>query len=881
MIRTPIAALSLIVMTVGPIVAHSSPANRRDGPTAAPDLPEPGISLALAEARRAAIESLGYDLALRLPAKKVTPITGRLTVTVTLRTNDGPLVFDFAAPPDHVQRVEANGQTVAPTIGHGHVLVPAASLRTGVNTIVFDFVAGDAPLNRGDDFLYTLFVPARAHRAFPCFDQPDLKARLTLALDLPVDWRAVANGVEVGREARGERTLVRFAETEPLSTYLMAFAAGRLDVEEAVRGQRRFRMFHRETDAPKLARNRDAIFDLHASALAWLEEYTGIPYPWGKFDFFLVPAFQFGGMEHPGAIFYNAPALLLDESATKNQLLGRASLIAHETAHMWFGDLVTMRWFDDVWTKEVYANFYAAKIVNPSFPDVNHDLRFLFSHHPTAYDIDRSDGTHPIRQPLENLDQAGSLYGAIIYQKAPVVMRQLERLVGEDRFRDGIRDYLRRFAFGNATWPELVALLDARVDEDLAAWSRAWVEEAGRPIVEGTVALHDEGSVASVTLAQRDPLGRGVIWPQALEVVVGLGDGLRTFDVRLDGPSVDIGGMAGLDAPRFVLPAGGGLGYARFDLDEGSLAYLLDHLPDVPDALTRGAAWVSVWDALLEGRVAPLRWFDLAEHAIGREADELNVQRMLTDARQVFWRFLTPPQRASRAPALEALLASGLDRATSASLKAAWFGALARVALRPETLARLERVWRKTETIEGLTLAEPDFISLALELAVREVPVWREILAGQLDRIENPDRKARFAFVTPALDADAAVRDAFFGRLRDRAERQREPWVLEALGYLHHPLRATHAVRYVEPSLDLLEEIRATGDIFFPKRWLDATLGGHQSAEVAATVRAYLERRPDLSPRLRRVVLQSSDELFRAARLLARVTAAEDAADTR
>ena len=172
------------------------------------------------------------------------------------------------------------------------------------------------------------------------------------------------------------------------------------------------------------------LFDLHAAALEWLERYTGIPYPFGKFDFFLVPAFQFGGMEHPGAVFYNAPGLMLDESATQNQLLERASTISHETSHMWFGDLVTMRWFTDVWMKEVFANFMAAKIVNPSFPGVNHDLRFLHAYYPLAYDVDRTAGTNAIRQPLDNLKDAGTLYGAIIYQKAPIVMRQLETIMG-------------------------------------------------------------------------------------------------------------------------------------------------------------------------------------------------------------------------------------------------------------------------------------------------------------------------------------------------------------------------------------------------------------------------------------------------------------------
>src|SRR5437016_10299680 len=152
-------------------------------------------------------------------------------------------------------------------------------------------------------------------------------------------------------------------------------------------------------------------------------------------------------MEHPGAVFYNAPGLLLEESATQNQKLDRASTIAHETAHMWFGDLVTMRWFTDVWMKEVFANFMAAKIVNPSFPGINHELRFLLAHYPAAYDVDRTAGTNAIRQPLANLSEAGTLYGAIIYEKAPIVMRQLETFLGADAFRDGLREYLRRYAF--------------------------------------------------------------------------------------------------------------------------------------------------------------------------------------------------------------------------------------------------------------------------------------------------------------------------------------------------------------------------------------------------------------------------------------------------
>lgn len=157
-------------------------------------------------------------------------------------------------------------------------------------------------------------------------------------------------------------------------------------------------MYYRETDSVKVKRNSDEVFSLHAKSLAWLEDYTAIKYPFGKFDFVLIPSFQYGGMEHPGSIFYNESSLFLDENPPVNRKLARASVIAHESAHMWFGDLVTMDWFNDVWLKEVFANFMAAKIVHPSFPEINHNLRFLLAHYPGAYEVDRSSGTNPILQ---------------------------------------------------------------------------------------------------------------------------------------------------------------------------------------------------------------------------------------------------------------------------------------------------------------------------------------------------------------------------------------------------------------------------------------------------------------------------------------------------
>ena len=564
--------------------------------------------------------------------------------------------------------------------------MPADALVVGVNHVTIEFTAGDVPLNRQGDFLYTLFVPARAHEAFPCFDQPDLKARFSLALDLPRAWSALTNAPETDRTADSARLRLRFAETKPLPTYLFAFAAGKLSVETADRGGRTLRMFHRETDTGRLERNRGAIFDLHAAALEWLERYTGIQYPWGKFDFFLVPAFQFSGMEHPGAIYYNAPALLLEPSATTNQLLARASVIAHETAHMWFGDLVTMRWFDDVWMKEVFANHFAAKIVNPSFPGINHDLRFLYAHYPGAYAVDRTAGTHAIRQPLDNLRNAGTLYGPIIYLKAPIVMRQLERLLGVDEMREGLREYLRRFAYANASWTDLIALLDTRTTEDLAVWSRTWVEESGRPAISTELQVDGAGRVASVTVVQRDATGESRVWTQQIEIALGYADGVRLVEVPLRSARTEVSDVRGWAQPLFVLANGSGLAYGRVVLDATSVAWLTAHLPAVGDPLTRGSAWVTLWDELLERRIPPASLLDLALRALPVEDDELNLQRILTYTESTFWRFTSASARADSAPRIERVLRDGLDRAATPSLKGAWFRSLARVATTPPTL---------------------------------------------------------------------------------------------------------------------------------------------------------------------------------------------------
>jgi aminopeptidase N len=265
---------------------------------------------------------------------------------------------------------------------------------------------------------------------------------------------------------------------------------------------------------------------------------------------------------------------------------------------------------------------------------------------------------------------------------------------------------------------------------------------------------------------------------------------------------------------------------------------------------------VDLWENLLAERLAPADFNRLAVRALPKESDEQNAQFVLSCLTRAFWLFEPRPQ-------LEDFLRDGIARAKTASRKSAWFNAYRDVVLSKDGLEWLARVWRREEKIEGLPLAEPDEINLAMELAVREVPGWQQILATQRDRTQNPDRKARFDFVVPALSADPAIRQQAFDRLREVEGRRREPWALESLHYLNHPLREQPSIALIRPSLDLLEEVQRTGDIFFPQRWTDSALGGHRSPEAARIVQEFLAQHPKLPERLRWTVLVSADELFR------------------
>lgn len=824
----------------------------------------PGISEELAHFRKSTIDNIVYDLTFNIPLSKSDPVNGEAEISFVLENTDRDVILDFNASPDKIKQVKSNGEVIDVKWEQEHLIIPADHLQPQ-NSIYIQFEAGDQSLNRYEDYLYTLFVPERASTCFPVFDQPDLKARYKLTLTVPQGWQAVANGPVTSMEEHKDRVSYRFAETKPISSYLFSFAVGDFKVVTRQTGGREMRMLHRETDSTKVNRNVDAIFEWHTKSLQWLEEYTGIPYPFEKFDFVLIPSFQYGGMEHPGAILYAASSLFLDESSTLNQELSRARLIAHETAHMWFGDLVTMKWFSDVWLKEVFANFMAAKIVNPGFPDVNHDLQFMMAHYPGAYHVDRTRGTHPIQQPLDNLKNAGTLYGGIIYQKAPVVMRMLEESTGEEKLKQGLREYLNNYAFGNASWDDLIAILSDDVTFNIDSWNDRWVKSAGMPVVYYRLSSKnkEEEVIDKLSIWSRNEhADEAQWWNQDLRVLLGYPDSttLVGANILTDSKSFDLKGLA---YPEYLFLNGGGLGYGYFRMGGDSKEHFLKNIDKHEDPVLRGAVWINLFEAMLRRQLNPDKLMNRAIESLPQEKEALIAEYITSVIETIYWKVYKPEQRHQLAPRLEGLLLNMALHAPTTNLKSTYFNTLKKIAITDNGVMILKKIWSEEMSLEGLPLAERDYTSLAYELAVREVEGYEEILRTQYKNITNPDRKKKFEFIEPALSADQAVRDTFFESLKDEKNRSNEAWVLEALSYLHHPLRAQSAVKYIEPSLEMLTDIQLTGDIFFPYRWLDRTFAGHSSEEADNEVRQFLYKHNDYPVNLKNKILQTSDILFR------------------
>lgn len=824
------------------------------------ELPTEGVSLELAQTRKANIESVSYKIHFNIPEIKSNPIKGSSTISFeAMKSND--VVLDFRAESSMVENLTINGLPIEFIFANGHIVIPKKYVNKGKNSLQVDFTAGTSSLNRNDEYLYTLLVPDRASTVFPCFDQPDMKASFELSLTISTDWKAVSNGQIIDEIHNGNGSKhITFEVTKPISTYLFAFAAGKFETISKKIGSYEFTLYHRETDIFKLKRNTDIIFDYHAQSIRWLEEYTQIPYPFGKLDFVLIPGFQYSGMEHPGAIFYRDSRLLLDENATLNHKLRQANLIAHEVAHQWFGNLVTMRWFNDVWLKEVFAGLMADKIVNPMFPDLNHNLSFLLSHYPRAYSIDRTDGANPIVQNLDNLLNAGTLYGDIIYHKAPIMFRQLELFMGEEPFKQGVRAYLKKYEMANANWDELVEILNGQTPIDLIAWSESWTKSTGRPVIQITSTIIANGSKIEIS-SETDETLPNLPMQFAISYISKANEWSKTvFTDSL--PYVF--NYSVTDSLPVIFPNSNGFGYGCISVDSVTVNHIISSNTIPANSLTRASFLVSLHELFLDGKIDRNIYFDYLSQCFVSENDAQIQSFILNCIELVFRKFSDQLFNYLYLLPTEQMLWNALSSSMPTSQKRSVLTVLSSIFQSPQMVSLLHETW-VTGQVGKLALSEDERTVLALELMVRKPELFDAIFQGEYERITNADRKKRFALIAKAASALASERIAFFDSLTNPANRKPEPWIAEGLRILHHPLRSEFSIRFIEPSLNMLAEIQRTGDIFFPKDWLDATLYGHNSAEAYQIVDYWLRSNETISNNLKLKVLQSVDMLKRSA----------------
>ncbi len=821
---------------------------------------ENGISKELAVYRKSQVLNISYDLSFEIPKEKEHPILSQLTLKANLGNVQEPLYLDFNEKKENLKSVIVNGKTVVILHEKEHLIIPKKYLIKGQNIVEVYFIAGDLSLNRNDDFLYTLLVPDRASTLFPCFDQPDIKATYTLSITAPKGWSVLAGAPLSKKTELGDFVQHQFEQSDQMSTYLFSFVAGEFKSISKNSDNFPMTLLYRENNPEKLSESMDAIFSLHRQSVSFLEKYTQYPFPFKKMDFATIPVFQYVGMEHVGTIQYRESKLFLDNSATNSEKLSRGKLIAHETSHMWFGDLVTMKWFNDVWMKEVFANFMADKIMNPLFPDINHNLQFLATHYSSAYEEDRTKGTHPIRQNLANLKNAGSLYGNIIYNKSPIMMRQLEASMGKEMFQKGIQKYIQKYANSNADWENLVEILDEETSLNIKKWSDVWVNQSGRALFTDHIEYDDAQTIRSFVIQQQAEDGSLNVWPQIFEIGLVYPDTIKVIPVHVNSRITELKEAIGLQKPISVIYNYNGYGYGVFPVDSNNL----DKIPDIKDEVARAYSYINAYENTLTGKITAVKAFDVFVKGIAVEQNELIVKLLSNQLSSIFWNFLNVKQQVVAQAELELLLFNELQAEIPSNVKKTIFGLFENIAYSKTGKEKLYQIWNKEIIIPNLKLNEDDYINMAMDLAIYKHEKFDDILSKTRAIISNSDKQKRFDFLLPSLSNDLAVRDAFMASLKLQKNREKEAWVQVGLANVHHPLRQDSSKKYLKECLNLIEEVQLTGDIFFPKGWLVNSVGKYSSADAFKIVNDFLKENPKFSPVLKRKLLQATDNLSRA-----------------
>ncbi|MGX7675735.1 aminopeptidase N [Plantactinospora sp. DSM 117369] len=827
----------------------------------------------VAAAERAAlltVESYDIELDLTGPAERF-----RSTSTVRFRAATPGAGTFVEVRPARLLGVRLNGADLDPAAldDNQYPLTGLAAENTLVVDAEMAYSNSGEGLHRfvdpadGETYLYAMSGMDNAQRIFACFDQPDLKAPVTLTVVAPPEWTVAGNGRH-GTAPHSGRWV--FAPTPPLATYVVTLVAGPYAVRRAEHDGIPLGLYCRRSLADHLDRDAEEILTVTRQCLDQLHRLFGVRYPFDKYDQAFVPEFNMGAMENPGLVTFR-DEFLPRSAVTDAERERRANVIAHEMSHMWFGDLVTLRWWDDLWLNESFAEYFGTRVTAEATRFDRAWTTFALHRKAWGYAADQRPSTHPVA-PAEVVDAAEALANldGISYAKGASVLRQLVAWLSDDAFLAGLREYFAAHRFGNATLADLLAALATSSGRDLTGWAQVWLRQPRLNTVRTEVRLRDDGHYAEVALVQSAPPEHPVLRPH--RIGVGLydsdpaGTGLRLRDrieVDLD-PAVDGGrtvldGLTGQPAARLLLPNDGDLTFAKVRLDAGSVAAVPAALPELADPLARALLWAEALDAVTDGERPVADLVALVVAALPAETEVAVVQDVLARARNLLDRYLDPEVR----PAALEQLAGACARL----LAVAPSGGSGQLAAARGWISATVDTARLTGWLAGKDV--PDGLAVDAELrwaVLRRLAVLGAAGEPEIAAEQAADRSAsgaEWAATCRAALPDPAAKEHAWRLLVGETSLSNRLLEATARGFWQ-PEQAGLTDSYVER---YFAEMPAAARQRTP--WVaDRVAGlGYPRYAVSARTRelaAALLARDDLSPGLRRVVVDEDDDLRRA-----------------
>ncbi|OII67852.1 aminopeptidase N [Streptomyces sp. CC77] len=691
----------------------------------------PGTNLTRVEAqRRAALLTVdSYEIDLDLSgAQEGGTFRSDTLVRFDSAEDNAETFIDLVAPAVH--EVVLNGKHLDVASVFRDARITLKHLRQGRNEL--RVVADCAYTNSGEGlhrfvdpvdgqaYLYTQFEVPDARRVFASFEQPDLKATFRFTVKAPAGWTVVSNS-PTPEPKDPESTVWAFEPTPRISTYITALIVGPYHaVHSAYEGPDGQVVPLGVYCRPSLAEflDADAIFEVTRQGFDWFQEKFDYAYPFAKYDQLFVPEFNAGAMENAGAVTIR-DQYVFRSKVTDAAYEVRAETILHELAHMWFGDLVTMEWWNDLWLNESFATYtsIACQAYAPGSRWPHAWTTFANQMKTWAYRQDQLPSTHPIMAEIRDLDDVLVNFDGITYAKGASVLKQLVAYVGMDAFFTGVQAYFKRHAFGNTRLSDLLGALEETSGRDLATWSEKWLETAGINVLRPVVDTDASGVITSFAVRQEAPAlpagaqGEPVLRPHRIAIgcydLDDTGKLVRTERVELDvdGELTGVEALVGRPRPAVVLLNDDDLSYAKVRLDEESLRNVVAHLGDFAESLPRALCWASAWDMTRDGELAARAYLDLVLSGIGKESDIGVVQSLHRQVKLALDLYAAPDWRATGlARWTEAALEHLRAAAPGSDHQLAWARAFAATARTDEQLDLLRALLDGTETVDGLVV---------------------------------------------------------------------------------------------------------------------------------------------------------------------------------